>query len=159
MANVYGSNNSETIDGSDGVTGGADTILGYLGDDVIFGLGGDDTIKGGGGADSINGGAGNDTVEYTDSLTGVSINLKANAAGGDTASGDTFSSIENITGSGKSDTLRGNDDSNTLKGLEGDDWFVGGLGADTLIGGTGKDMASYLDSSAAVTVSLLSGHG
>ena len=58
MATVTGTDNSETIDGADGVTNSADTIFGLGGNDTIFGLGGNDTIKGGGGADTINGGAG-----------------------------------------------------------------------------------------------------
>jgi Ca2+-binding RTX toxin-like protein len=159
MADVYGTNGWETIDGSDGVTNSADTIFGYLGNDVIFGLGGNDTIKGGGGADSINGGIGSDTVEYTDSTVGVIVNLKENHGINGTAQGDTFSSVENITGSGQGDSLTGSDGNNTLKGLEGNDHLEGGLGADVLIGGTGIDTARYLTASAGVTVSLLSGHG
>jgi Ca2+-binding RTX toxin-like protein len=159
MADVYGTNGWETIDGSDGVTNGADTIFGYLGNDDIFGLGGNDTIKGGGGADSIHGGTGSDAVEYTDSMVGVIVDLKENHGINGTAQGDTFSSVENITGSGQTDTLTGSDGNNTLKGLEGNDHLEGGLGADVLIGGTGIDTARYLTSSAGVTVSLLSGHG
>jgi Ca2+-binding RTX toxin-like protein len=159
MADVYGTNGWDTIDGSDGVTDSADTIFGYLGVDVIFGLGGNDTIKGGGGADSINGGGGSDTVEYTDSTVGVIVNLKDNYGINGTAQGDTFSSVENITGSGQLDLLTGSVGNNTLKGLEGNDHLEGGLGADILIGGAGIDTARYLTSSQGVTVSLLTGGG
>jgi len=67
MATVYGTNNSETINASDGVTNGADTIFGYFGNDTTFGLGGNDEILGGVGADTINGGSGTDTANYSDS--------------------------------------------------------------------------------------------
>ncbi|NGO54217.1 hypothetical protein [Allomesorhizobium camelthorni] len=56
MANVFGTDNPETLDANDGVTNGADTIFGFGGDDTIFGLGGNDELKGGGGADTLNGG-------------------------------------------------------------------------------------------------------
>jgi len=44
MANVFGTDNPETLDAADGVTSGADMIFGFNGDDIIFGLGGNDTI-------------------------------------------------------------------------------------------------------------------
>jgi Ca2+-binding RTX toxin-like protein len=47
----------QTIDELDGVTNGADVIVGTSGMDHIEGLGGDDIIKGGGGADFIYGAA------------------------------------------------------------------------------------------------------
>jgi Ca2+-binding RTX toxin-like protein len=62
MATVHGTNNSEIINGSDGVTNGDDTIYGYAGNDMITGLGGDDLIIGGAGADWINVATGIDTA-------------------------------------------------------------------------------------------------
>jgi len=79
------------------------------------------------------------------------------------ASSDTFTSIENLTGSAFADTLIGNSAANTLTGGSGDDILEGGAGADTLIGGAntadlasgnGNDTASYAHSSAGVTASL-----
>ena len=54
------------------------------------------------------------------------------------------------------DTLEGSpgDDTN---GLAGNDTLIGGAGADALDGGTDTDTASYEESSAAVTVSLVAG--
>ena len=75
MSDVFGTDASETINLLDGVSNGADSIWGFGGNDTIFGLGGDDRIKGGGGADTIDGGNGIDTVDYTDSDTGVIVNL------------------------------------------------------------------------------------
>ena len=65
MAIVYGTNNSETINASDGVTELADTIYGYGGNDTILGLGGNDLIIGGAGGDAIDGGDDIDTAFYT----------------------------------------------------------------------------------------------
>jgi Ca2+-binding RTX toxin-like protein len=173
MANVFGTDNSETLDASDGVTNGADTILGFGGNDIIFGLGGNDEIKGGGGADTINGGSGTDTANYSDSAEGVVVNLASGLGFGGTAEGDTLTSIENLTGSAHEDILTGNDGANVLTGLEDDDILKGGGGADTLFGdsgndtlkggggadtlngGSGIDTASYGESEQAVVVSLI----
>ena len=56
----------QTIDEFDGVTNGADLIVGTNGMDHIEGLGGDDVIKGGGGNDTIYGDAGDDRIEGQD---------------------------------------------------------------------------------------------
>jgi Ca2+-binding RTX toxin-like protein len=172
MANVFGTESSETINGFDGVTNAADTIFGFGGDDTIFGLGGNDLILGGGGADSINGGSGTDTASYTDSTEAVFVSLISNLGSGGTAQGDTFTSIENVTGSSHADTLVGDDGNNVLTGLEsndslkggggadtlygdsGNDILKGGGGADTLNGGSGIDTVNYAGSTAAVIVSL-----
>jgi serralysin len=173
MADVFGTDSGETINLSDGVTNGADTIFGLGGNDTIFGYGGSDLIKGGGGADAINGGTGTDTAEYSDSWEGVTVSLASGEGFGGTAEGDTLTSVENLTGSSYSDFLVGNDGSNVLTGLQGNDIFKGGGGADTLFGdsgsdtlkggggadilngGSGIDTASYTESSAAVHVHLL----
>jgi Ca2+-binding RTX toxin-like protein len=172
MANVFGTDNPETLNATDGVTNGADTIFGFGGDDTIFGLGGNDEIKGGGGADIINGGSGTDTANYSDSSEGVVVSLVTGEGFGGTAEGDTLTSIENLTGSAHDDFLTGNDGNNVLAGLEdndilkggggadtlygdsGNDTLKGGGGADTLNGGSGIDTASYTESSAAVFISL-----
>jgi Ca2+-binding RTX toxin-like protein len=75
MATVYGTNNSETINGLDGVTFGDDAIYGYGGDDSIWGLGGDDYIFGGTGADALHGGTGSDTASYDTSTAGIIASL------------------------------------------------------------------------------------
>ncbi len=140
MPIVTGTNNSETIDGADGVTGSADVIFGLGGNDTIFGLGGDDEIKGGGGADTINGGAGFDTASYWDSSVGVTVSLISNSGTGGTAEGDTLTDIEHLTGSSYNDFLIGsNEGNNRLIGLEGNDTLMGGGGSDTLEGGVGND--------------------
>ncbi|GLS35137.1 hypothetical protein GCM10010869_07250 [Mesorhizobium tianshanense] len=66
---------------------------------------------------------------------------------------DTFTSIENLTGSSFADQLAGDEGVNMLDGLGGDDrlegrggsdQLIGGLGADTLVGGPGNDVY-YVD--------------
>jgi Ca2+-binding RTX toxin-like protein len=170
MANVFGTDNPETLNADDGVTNNADTIFGFGGNDDIFGLGGNDLILGGSGADDINGGSGTDTASYTDSATGVTVNLTSGEGVGGTAEGDMLTSIENLVGSSHEDFLIGNAGNNVLTGLEdddilkggggsdtlygdsGSDTLKGGGGADTLNGGSGVDTANYAESSAGVTV-------
>jgi Ca2+-binding RTX toxin-like protein len=173
MANVFGTNASETLNALDGVTNGADTIFGFGGNDDIFALGGNDLILGGAGADDINGGSGSDTSSYTDSAVGVTVSLESGTGSGGTAQGDTLTSIENLTGSAHGDFLVGNGGANVLTGLEGSDTLKGGGGADTLYGdsgndvlkggggadtlngGSGVDTANYAESGAGVFVSLI----
>ena len=71
MAYIKGTNPSgEWLDWIDGITNGADTIIGNAGKDTILAGGGDDSIKGGGGADYIDGEEGRDTVYYSNSTVG-----------------------------------------------------------------------------------------
>jgi Ca2+-binding RTX toxin-like protein len=172
MANVFGNDAANLINGADGVTDGADSIFGNGGDDAIYGYGGNDRIKGGGGADAIYGGSGIDTAYYNDSAEGVIVSLITGQGFNGTAEGDSLTSIENLTGSVHDDTLFGNNGSNVLAGVDGNDTLKGGGGADTLngeggndtlIGGPGADImdggagyntADYSASSFAVFVSL-----
>jgi Ca2+-binding RTX toxin-like protein len=173
MANlVYGTNSSETINASDGVTNGYDIIYGYGGNDSIFGLGGDDYIVGGTGADALNGGSGSDTASYFTSTAGIVASLTAGEGAGGDAEGDTYASIEHLVGTAHADALAGDDGNNSLSGLSGDDFLDGGDGDDELWGGSGNDTlkggggadalkgnlgidtASYYESSEGVTVLL-----
>ena len=139
MADVYGTNNSETINFLDGVTFGDDIIYGFGGDDLIFGLAGDDYIIGGTGADALRGGLGSDTAGYATSTAGIIASLAMGEGVGGDAEGDTYASIENLVGSGYADALAGNDGSNILTGVSGDDFLDGGDGDDQLWGGSGND--------------------
>ena len=58
-----------------GVTTGADTIDGGLGDDTIYADDGDDSILGGSGNDTMFGGAGNDTLDGGSSVDSMSGGL------------------------------------------------------------------------------------
>jgi Ca2+-binding RTX toxin-like protein len=122
------------------LTGSANIIgTGNTADNVLIGNGGNNTLTGLGGADTFDGGAATDTVSYATATAGVSVSLAANTAHGGDAEGDTFISIENLTGSAFDDTLEGDVSNNVLNG------------------GAGTDTASYEHATAGVTVNLLSG--
>jgi Ca2+-binding RTX toxin-like protein len=87
-------------------------------------------LTGGAGADVLSGGLGSDTASWGWSLAGVTVDLQTGATGGD-AAGDTFLSIENLTGGQGADTLSGTSASNILDG---------GAGADVLTGRGGNDI-------------------
>jgi Ca2+-binding RTX toxin-like protein len=190
MAVIDGTADADSLTG----TAAADTINGLAGDDTLAGGAGDDTLEGGAGSDSfiggsgggtgatygadaLNGGDGIDTVYYSDeeAFAAVTVNL-ATGVGGGQAQGDTYNSIENVTGTGFDDTLIGDVAANlliggvgndTLQGGAGDDTLAGGsgagtgatYGADALNGGDGNDTVDYARESAfaAVTVNLATG--
>jgi Ca2+-binding RTX toxin-like protein len=132
--------------------------------DSFNGFSGDDLFVGGPGGDTLDGGiAGTDTVSYDNALVGVTANLANSAANTGDAAGDTYISIENLTGSDFSDSLTGDLQSNVLSGgldddfLDGglsNDFLIGGAGADTLDGGSGNDWAFYNTALAGLTVDL-----
>ncbi len=128
--------------------GGDDYLFGYNGNDRLFGQEGNDylsggtgndVLDGGAGADRLYGGSGTDTADYQNSAAGVQVSLRHNTAYGGDAEGDSFSSIENLTGSGYRDTLKGSDVANVIKGLGGNDTIYGYDGDDRLEGGAGRD--------------------
>jgi Ca2+-binding RTX toxin-like protein len=144
-------------------TSGNDILIGGSGNDTLNGLGGDDILTGGGGADTLNGGDGNDTASYENAPGAVTADLTNPANNTGDAAGDTYNSIENLTGSAFNDTLTGDDYDNilnglagndTLNGMGGNDTLIGGSGADALNGGTGTDTASYISSNSSVIASL-----
>jgi serralysin len=60
-------------------------------------------------------------------------------ATGDDAKGDTFHSVEDLSGSAFNDNLTGDSLANAIWGNNGNDVLNGGLGNDTLTGGAGSD--------------------
>lgn len=155
----------------------ADDITGDGGDNDLAGQAGDDTLAGLGGSDALDGGAGADTADYAASAAAVNVDLGTGTGTGGDAQGDTYGSIESVTGSGSDDTLRGDGDDNllvgnagddiltgargvdTLRGGAGDDTLDGAQGADELDGGAGFDIADYSSSPAGVSVDLGAGTG
>ena len=170
---LVGSAFNDTLTGD----GGANSLSGGAGNDGLYGGSGADTLQGGAGADLLSGGSGTDTADYSGSSAGVNVDLGANTASGGDAEGDSFSSIENLSGSAHADTLTGTTGANrldggagndllsggggvdTLYGDDGDDTLQGGAGADRLYGGDGIDTADYSGASAGVNVNLASGSG
>jgi Ca2+-binding RTX toxin-like protein len=104
---------------------------------LLFGGDANDLLIAGGGINHLDGGQGSDTVSYEGSRSAVGVDLLFGATGA--AFGDTYAGIENLTGSGFSDTLTGTDGVNVLKGLAGADTLDGRGGADTMQGGLGTD--------------------
>ncbi|GAA0651323.1 M10 family metallopeptidase C-terminal domain-containing protein [Brevundimonas lenta] len=129
-----GLNTGGTLNG----TAGIDNLYGLGGADILNGAGGDDILSGGAGVDTLNGGAGFDTADYTFAVGAVTARLDTNAATNDGDGGtDSFTSVENITGSDFNDLLIGNAGGNVLTGGLGRDTLLGFGGNDVLIGGSG----------------------
>ena len=151
---------------------GADVLHGRLGNDQLFGEAGNDVLLGGAGADTIDGGAGVDRVAYWTDTGPVTVDLLFDERNGGAATGDVFSSIEDIQGTGQDDDLRGDHGRNrvwagegadvihgrkgndVLRGQGGDDIILGGPGADWINGGAGIDRAAYWTARSAVVVDL-----
>lgn len=159
IENVTGSVFADVIVGK----GDDNTLRGLAGDDTLVGLAGNDTFIGGAGADKHQGDNGADTVDYSGSTQGVTANLLFGTGSGGDAQGDTYETIENVSGSksadqifgdGNNNILRGNGGNDNLFGLAGNDNLTGGKGADRLEGGNGVDLADYSGSGAGVFVSL-----
>jgi serralysin len=154
-------------------TAGNDTLIGTSlddffnggdGDDIMYGQNGNDTFYANAGADLMIGGSGSDTVDYSAiseqpswfGITGVYVDLEGGFGAEVGGPGlDSYSSIENVTGSNYVDAIRGDGNNNRLRGLGGDDFIEGGDGADTMEGGSGSDWLAYRDSDARVVIDLL----
>ena len=143
-----GSLGDDTLGGGDG----RDILDGGDGRDILDGGAGNDSLRGNSGGDTLDGGTGSDTASYrSDGAVRVSLDKSVVATGA--AGGDTFISIENLSGSNAgSDLLAGNAGKNILRGYvgndslygrSGNDTLVGGMGADKLNGGSGKDVFDY----------------
>ncbi|MEE9388637.1 MAG: calcium-binding protein [Paracoccaceae bacterium] len=133
---ISASNGSDTLFGGNG----ADTLRGRGGDDTLNGGYGNDILNGGDGADALNGGAQTDTATYIDASNGLRVDLSYSWRNTDQADGDTFTSIENLTGSNFNDSIYGDAGGNTIVGNGGDDWLQGRGGDDALYGGSGNDV-------------------
>jgi Ca2+-binding RTX toxin-like protein len=151
--NLVGMNGDDDLIGR----GGNDTLFGGDGDDVLSGRIGNDVLVGGNGIDALVGGKGNDildggvsadflsggfgvdTASYAKSTAAVQVNIATGAASGGDAEGDLFTSIENLVGSRRGDSLTGNAQANRLDGKNGADMLDGQAGVDVLIGGGGND--------------------
>ena len=157
---LYGANGDDSLLGGEGNDrlygeGDDDSLRGGDGDDLLSGGSGDDVLEGDAGADVIDGGSDvdGDTLSYYNSNAGVSINLETGSASGGHATGDTFRSVENVTGSYfYGDHLVGDAGNNVLDGLRGNDVFVASAGYDTIIGGVGMDTIDYSHLSNGITV-------
>ncbi len=132
--------------------GSANTLTCGSGNDWLYGQGGGDTLNGGAGNDALDGGAGadklfggdgTDIASYRDAAAGVHASLADAKFGTGDAAGDTFDSIEGLTGSDFDDVLVG--------GKLGD-LLTGGFGGDTLTGGAKGDTFFFARGSGADTI-------
>jgi Ca2+-binding RTX toxin-like protein len=135
-------------------TSGNDILPGLGGSDIIQGLEGDDVLIGGLNGDGLDGGTGNDTASYAGATSGVRADLVTPGTNTGEAAGDTYTSIENLTGTDFNDSLFGNGAANVLSGGLGNDFLNGNVGNDILDGGAGIDTASYTNATEAISANL-----
>jgi len=128
---LYGGNGNDVMYGFSG----ADRFVSGEGNDSQFGGDGQDYFQGDQGNDSIVGGSGVDTIQYTDSVTSIQIDLAAGTASGGHAEGDQISQIENLHGTDYDDVLLGDGNANSLFGSNGNDVIDGRGGNDIILGG------------------------
>ena len=149
IENVIGGDNGDTITGTGQVNviegrGGEDWISDGAGDDTIYGGAGDDAFNAGAGADDYFGGDDTDIVRFHESNAGVTVDLAAGIGSGGYAEGDTYDSIEGVSGSDHDDTLIGDDGDNVIYGNQGADVLIGGLGDDILSAGDYGDVDTFV---------------
>jgi serralysin len=123
---LYGYNGDDTLSGDDD----RDRLLGNDGDDVLSGGNDEDWLFGGDGADRLVGGFGSDWAVYSDLDRSIVVSLADPTKNTRHAAGDTYASIENLSGSSKGDTLEGDGYANVLEGGRGADLLTGRGGAD-----------------------------
>lgn len=109
----------------------------------------------------LNGGSGIDRAAYWSATAGIVADLANSGSNTGDASGDTYTSVEDLQGSRFDDKLSGDEGANWLFGgsgsdeifgREGADTINGGMGADFLVGGGGADLFIFKDSSTSDTV-------
>jgi Ca2+-binding RTX toxin-like protein len=147
LDDLHGGDGNDTLHGDND----KDFLYGDAGDDWLYGDDGDDKLVGGDGDDHFDGGEGYDTVSYEfapattfrGDVVGVDMDHIWAWAGWDTEGFDTFSSVENVTGSPFGDTLDatllGANVGHTIDGGAGNDVLYGANANDILIGGSGND--------------------
>lgn len=134
-----------------------DILRGGRGNDFLVGGIGDDVLIGGGGSDTLVGGEGNDTNSFEDIGLGVVATVNADGTGTASYGGvsETFTGIENLTGSAQNDVLTATGAaSNILIGGAGDDVLLGGGGTDFIDGGEGNDTNSFANIGLGVTATI-----
>ncbi|WP_276017372.1 VCBS domain-containing protein [Bradyrhizobium sp. C-145] len=113
---------------------------GFVGFNAFQGQGGDDTIIGNG----------NTQILFGNATSGVTINLAAGTASGDTSTGhDTFTGVNSAVGGSGNDTFN-------AAGFVGANFFQGGSGNDAITG-NGSTQIQYGSATSGVTVNLAGG--
>ncbi|SPJ28087.1 calcium-binding protein [Falsiruegeria mediterranea] len=122
-------------------------------DRIAFeGRGGDDTFYSTIGQNHFDGGDGIDVVDYSRVRTilgeapqGLRVDLAAGTGQGGATDGDTFASIERVTGTINNDVLIAGSDTTELNGYSGNDWLLAGSSGHRLNGSGGSDTASFVN--------------
>ncbi|HEX6115874.1 MAG TPA: Ig-like domain-containing protein [Solirubrobacterales bacterium] len=155
---TIGSNQSDTLTGSDsaavgdrliggqlGADTGNDVLIGKGGPDLLRGAPGNDTLIGGAGNDSLDGSEGTDTASYAQDSTGpITFTLAqgqtgvAQSTGG--AGNDTLFDHDTLFGAGD-----GQHEVENLTGSQFGDSLTGNDTANRIVGGNGGDTISLLD--------------
>lgn len=150
---LWGGNGNDLLEGGSGDDylygdAGDDTLIGGEGHDRLTGGEGNDTLSGGkgndffyadAGDDDIDGNSGYDTIDFSQTASGVNVDLHAHVATGVDTGTDTIWGIEAVKGTAFDDVFKGDKRDNKFWGLDGDDTFRGLEGADTFKGGGGQD--------------------
>jgi len=148
---VYGNDNYKIYG-----LGGKDTLYGAGTNNFLYGGEGDDNLVGSAGINFMDGGNGTDTLSYQLATAGVTVSLATPSLNTGWAAGDTYTNVENATGTDFNDTIYGDDQAiNNLQGLAGNDSIYGAGGADVITGGAGNDR---LDGGAGFDVAAYSGN-
>ncbi|MEA2451381.1 MAG: hypothetical protein QOG04_91 [Actinomycetota bacterium] len=162
---------SATCDGTDSMVAESagnssfENVIGGISADTLTGDPDTNILTGGQGGDTLAGGTSVDTASYWTGLQAVIADLDpldVPTPGSNTndAAGDTYSAMENFTGTPGDDTLMGSSGSNVLNGGEGDDTLTGLAGGDTFLGGgngTTGDTADYSASPSGINLDLNAG--
>ena len=154
---------------------GDDVLEAVGGGDALFGNSGDDRLIAGSGGDTLLGGSGAaDVVDYLQAAAGGIFDLTSGSGQVGVLALDTLTGIEDVIGTGFSDTVIGNDEANfiiaksgddtlfgeagddEIHGNSGDDVISGGLGNDLLVGGSGIDTLDF-GARAGIALTFLSG--
>lgn len=153
IENLAGSHFDDELTGNNA----SNVITGNAGDDFIEGCDGNDTIYGGLGA----GKDGRISAAECECVLPTADSLPPNATDNDFVDGgkgnDTIYGQDGndlLVGCEGNDRLFGGAQADILLGEEGNDTLEGGSSFDVLVGGTGFDLASYANSTAAVSVNL-----
>ena len=153
--NVRGSKHDDVLTGSSDAYRGSKQAV--EGDNKLYGGKGNDTLIGSGGSDLLDGGEGVDTVSYEKAASGVHVDLSTGQGSQGQAAGDSYVSIENLTGSDHDDVLAGDDGVNVINAGKGDDVVMAKADGDTITLGTGSDVVDFtaVDSLADISADII----
>ncbi|MEP0069087.1 calcium-binding protein [Pyruvatibacter sp.] len=150
-----GAEGTDTLTGIEflAFNGGADVVaipnaLPNAGDDTLVGDAQNNVFAPGAGTDSVDGKGGTDTVDYTNSLASINVNLTNGQGADGFGSTDTLVSIERVIGSAHGDTITGSG---------ADETFIGNAGDDVIDGAGGFNTASYENSTSGIQANLATG--